>query len=657
MSGGDEQSSMVGHALGEATGTAGKKEKKKKNDVSDRDVVVMGSGNLGLVYLMEERRRLTLEEMNERHPDLIPALRNHPHVGWLLVRSSEHGPVVLGGDGTHYLADGRIEGEDPLAAFSPNAPKHLLRTDGFTHVADIMIGSFYDPALESGCAFEELISFHGGIGGPQTRPFILHPSELAVPDGEIVGAAAVHEILARLEARAQRHRRRPSSSGDSRRAGYGHAHARSATPSPRDLVDLVREVIARYGRLGGSQFAAAISYRALFSLIPLATFVATILAQVLSAGGANRQDLVTAITDQLDLTPAGAARLDALIDAVPSPWSIAGLIALGLALWGATGVMSSMLKTLAVVFDEGVARSFVRGRLVSALLVLGALGLILCAVIVAMLENVVSKVSENVQEALGWQPFGFGLVFGVVVPLALSFAVFLLLYRYVPHHRPGWRRRNPRERRRRDRLPGGAGRSWLVPLGAGRLHQGLRLRERDLRVPLLGLPERERVRDLRDPHRRARRAAAAPALAGRRLAGNPARVAGVAERDPDDLRLLVEDLERPLHRRRRQAADAGVIRVVEEPEQEQHRADHHRDPTHHRRLDEGALAAVGEEQHEDEDDPGREEQARSRAAPGSRPRRRGCGRCGPIDGRSSGRAICRTPPARKRPSAPRSASP
>jgi uncharacterized membrane protein YvlD (DUF360 family) len=195
MSGGDEQSSMVGHALGEATGTAGKQEKRKKNDVSDRDVVVMGSGNLGLVYLMEERRRLTLEEMNERHPDLIPALRNHPHVGWLLVRSSEHGPVALGGNGTHYLADGRVEGEDPLAAFSPNAPQHLLRTDGFTHVADIMIGSFYDPALETGCAFEELISFHGGIGGPQTRPFILHPSELRVPEGDLIGAAAVHETL------------------------------------------------------------------------------------------------------------------------------------------------------------------------------------------------------------------------------------------------------------------------------------------------------------------------------------------------------------------------------------------------------------------------------------------------------------------------------
>ena len=194
LAGGDEQSSMVGHAFGEATGTAAKK-KRAKNDVSDRDVVVMGSGNLGLVYLMEERRRLTLEELNERHPDLIPALRNHPHVGWLLVRSAEHGPLALGGEGTHYLADGRVDGVDPLAHFSPTAPRHLLRTDGFAHVADIMIGSFYDPALETGCAFEELISFHGGIGGPRTRPFILHPTELEVPAGELIGAAAVHETL------------------------------------------------------------------------------------------------------------------------------------------------------------------------------------------------------------------------------------------------------------------------------------------------------------------------------------------------------------------------------------------------------------------------------------------------------------------------------
>jgi uncharacterized membrane protein YvlD (DUF360 family) len=193
IAGGDEQSAMVGHAIEEATGQ--KAQKRAKNDVSDRDVIVLGSGNLGLVYLMDEQRRFTLEELNDRHPRLLPALRNHPHVGWLLVRSDQEGPVVLGAGGAHYLASGHVDGVDPLAGFSPNAPGHLLRTDGFAHVADIMVGSFYDPALEEGCAFEELISFHGGLGGPQTRPFLLYPAVLPLDDEQIVGAAAVNVLL------------------------------------------------------------------------------------------------------------------------------------------------------------------------------------------------------------------------------------------------------------------------------------------------------------------------------------------------------------------------------------------------------------------------------------------------------------------------------
>ena len=195
FAGGDEQDAMVGNAIDEATGGGDKPEKRSKSDVSGEEVVVLGSGNLGLVYLMEEPRRLTLEEIEERHPRLIPALREHPHVGWILVRSAENGAVALGSDGVRYLADGRVEGQDPLGVFPPNAPRHLLRTDGFKDVADIMVGSFYDPVLEEGCAFEELICFHGGLGGPQTRPFILHPAELPMPDDPILGAEQVHRLL------------------------------------------------------------------------------------------------------------------------------------------------------------------------------------------------------------------------------------------------------------------------------------------------------------------------------------------------------------------------------------------------------------------------------------------------------------------------------
>jgi uncharacterized membrane protein YvlD (DUF360 family) len=193
LAGGDEQDAMVRHAVDEATGRTPRK--RSKNDMSDRDVVVLGSGNLGLVYLMEETRRLTMEEIDERHPGLLGTLRSHRHVGWLLVRSAEYGAVVLGAAGAHFLDEDRVDGEDPLAPFSATAPDHLRRSDGFPHVADIMVGSFYDAALDEACAFEELISFHGGLGGPQTCPFILHPPRLPAPAEPLVGAAAVHDLL------------------------------------------------------------------------------------------------------------------------------------------------------------------------------------------------------------------------------------------------------------------------------------------------------------------------------------------------------------------------------------------------------------------------------------------------------------------------------
>ncbi|MFL5824653.1 MAG: phage holin family protein [Solirubrobacteraceae bacterium] len=190
---GDENDRAAQHAMAEATG-------RTRDDAptaaQGHEVVVLASGNLGLIYLMEARHRLSLEELDQRHPRLLSSLRNHPHISFALVNSAGHGPVALGLEGAHYLAEDRTEGPDPLGIFSPGAPAHLRRASAFAHAPDILVNSFYDPWLEQGCAFEELISFHGGLGGPQTRPFILHPVELPVGTSPIVGAASVHELLA-----------------------------------------------------------------------------------------------------------------------------------------------------------------------------------------------------------------------------------------------------------------------------------------------------------------------------------------------------------------------------------------------------------------------------------------------------------------------------
>ena len=197
---GDENAGAVRRAMSEATGADAVDPEPETVAGEGHDVVVLGSGNLGLVYFLDSADRLTLEELTERYPRLIPSLREHPHVGFVLVRSEADGAVVLGADGTRRLADGAVEGTDPLAPFPPNTAAHLRRTDLFPHVADLMVNSFYDPVTEEGCAFEELISFHGGTGGPQTRPFILHPARLEAPSEPIVGAANVNRLLRRWRA-------------------------------------------------------------------------------------------------------------------------------------------------------------------------------------------------------------------------------------------------------------------------------------------------------------------------------------------------------------------------------------------------------------------------------------------------------------------------
>jgi uncharacterized membrane protein YvlD (DUF360 family) len=159
------------------------------------ELSVMASGCLGLISFPREPGRVSLERIEALYPQLMPALRDHLGIGFALVRSERFGAMALGGQGTAFLDEDRVEGEDPLAPFGPNAADHLRRTDGFPHCADLMVNSAFWPQFGEVAAFEELVGSHGGLGGTQSFPFVLHPSELAWPDEEVVGAERVHRIF------------------------------------------------------------------------------------------------------------------------------------------------------------------------------------------------------------------------------------------------------------------------------------------------------------------------------------------------------------------------------------------------------------------------------------------------------------------------------
>ncbi|MEV7684382.1 phage holin family protein [Streptomyces bungoensis] len=164
----------------------------------DSEPIVLASGNLGLVSFPDVDHRMTKEEIDARHPALLGTLANHPGIGFLLVRSEEHDGVVLGPYGTEIPLARLDEEPGPLARFGPGAADAVRRTHGFPHTADIMVNSAHDPADGEVLAFEEQIGSHGGLGGAQSRPFLLSPLTLSAPaaDGaEPAGAEHVHRVL------------------------------------------------------------------------------------------------------------------------------------------------------------------------------------------------------------------------------------------------------------------------------------------------------------------------------------------------------------------------------------------------------------------------------------------------------------------------------
>jgi hypothetical protein len=159
------------------------------------ELSVMASGCLGLISFPREPGRVTFERMEQMYPRLVPTLREHPGIGFVHVRSERHGALALGARGTNFLDEGRVEGEDPLAPYGAHAADHVRRTDAFPHCPDVLVNSFYWEEADEVAAFEELVGSHGGMGGGQSFPFVLFPSEFDWPDEPVVGAERVHRIF------------------------------------------------------------------------------------------------------------------------------------------------------------------------------------------------------------------------------------------------------------------------------------------------------------------------------------------------------------------------------------------------------------------------------------------------------------------------------
>ena len=161
-------------------------------------IAVVGSGNLGLIWFIGQRPSADARGARGEASRAGRGARRAP--GRLDAPGQDPRSRVArrsGTTGSVNLDDGEVEGEDPMAPFGPHTLLSMRREDEMEHAPDLLLISEYNPALGEVAAFEELIGSHGGLGGPQTEPFILHPTEWTLDEEVPLGAPAVYRNLRR----------------------------------------------------------------------------------------------------------------------------------------------------------------------------------------------------------------------------------------------------------------------------------------------------------------------------------------------------------------------------------------------------------------------------------------------------------------------------
>jgi membrane protein len=180
-----------------------------------------------------------------------------------------------------------------------------------------------------------------------------------------------------------------------------------------------------------TQLAAAISYFALFSLFPLTLLLVAVFGIVLRDEDVQAR-VLERIVDEIPVdAPSIESSLRALADLGPT-LSAVGLIG---TLWASSALATAVRLALDVVFDVTRPRPLVRAKLVDVLIMLAVGILFLTSLALTTAWRVAQTQAD---ERWGLFDGNFAWLWDVgalAIPAAVTFLMFLLMYRTLPHRR------------------------------------------------------------------------------------------------------------------------------------------------------------------------------------------------------------------------------
>jgi membrane protein len=201
--------------------------------------------------------------------------------------------------------------------------------------------------------------------------------------------------------------------------------------------DLLWRAWQSFSRSDGTIYAAAMTYYALLSLFPFLIFLVSLFG-IIIRDVSLRDQVIHQILQQL---PEGVnidqQVRDTVTGVATSNSGLLGLTAVFAAAWTASGVVGSLRRALNRAFDVPTKRSYFHRRAqdIAGVIVVSLL-LLLSTLLTLALGVIRSRSSDQFH---GLQLNGLWSIAFQIVPLALSFVVFLMVYRIIPNHTLGFR--------------------------------------------------------------------------------------------------------------------------------------------------------------------------------------------------------------------------
>jgi membrane protein len=203
----------------------------------------------------------------------------------------------------------------------------------------------------------------------------------------------------------------------------------------RRIRAILRTSFKAYGRHADAEFAAAIAYRALFALVPFIALLAAVLDVVLSADA--RKDVVDWVLGAFPGTEMEAS-VEREVARSGALTSVAGVFALGVLIWSASGMTSSLRIALSVIWEVPKRPAFVKAKLrdIAAVGVLASL--VLAGFALSLLTQIAIQAGDHATDAIGLtEAAGFiSVSLELLVSGAATFAALLVVYGLASPVRP-----------------------------------------------------------------------------------------------------------------------------------------------------------------------------------------------------------------------------